>query len=63
MSFVAAIVIGIIAIFSFLYTFLTLPFYFLVQQPWKVKKKANEVKVSWLLGRKSKLKVRVKKIT
>ncbi|KAG5667921.1 hypothetical protein PVAND_015886 [Polypedilum vanderplanki] len=44
MSIGAAIFIGIVAVISFFYTILTFPFYFLVQQPWKVKKKANEVK-------------------
>jgi hypothetical protein len=52
MSVGAAIFIGILAIFSFIYTVLTIPIYFLVQQPWKVRKKANELKVSRSEGSK-----------
>ncbi|XP_070496275.1 fatty acid CoA ligase Acsl3-like [Chironomus tepperi] len=44
MSIGSAIVIGIIAVISFLYSMLTLPIYFLVQQPWKQRQRIKEVK-------------------
>ncbi|KAL7015168.1 hypothetical protein ACKWTF_016317 [Chironomus riparius] len=44
MSIASAIVIGIIAVISFLYTLLTLPIYFLVQQPWKMRQRIKDVK-------------------
>ena len=49
MSIGSAIVIGIIAVISFIYTLLTLPIYFLVQQPWKMRQRIKDVKVRILL--------------
>lgn len=52
MSVGSAIVIGIIAVISFIYSMLTLPIYFLVQQPWKMRQRIKEVKVSCFFNQK-----------
>ncbi|XP_070496999.1 fatty acid CoA ligase Acsl3-like [Chironomus tepperi] len=44
MSIGSVIVVGIIAVISFIYTLLTLPIYFLVQQPWKMRQRIKDVK-------------------
>lgn len=44
MSVGAAIVIGIIACISFIYTIITLPCYFLIQQPWKMRLRIKDIK-------------------
>lgn len=49
MSVGSAIVIGIIAVISFIYSMLTLPIYFLVQQPWKMRQRIKDVKVRILV--------------
>lgn len=50
MSVGAFIVVGIIAFISFIYTILTLPIYFFVQQPWKMRMRIKDVKVSLKKG-------------
>jgi hypothetical protein len=53
MSVGAVIIVGIIRIVGFVYTWLTIPIYWIVQQPWKVKKLSNELKVRNLKSEES----------
>jgi hypothetical protein len=41
----AIIVIGIVKTITFFYTILTLPIYWLIQQPWKVRRESRKLKV------------------